>query len=165
MDMQRWQRSRGLTLVEVMVALSVLAIGVLAAMSALIAITTLENANHEELVAINVARQKLAELQTAPFVSVFAFYGPTSNAKYFTVSELEGGTGRIIFPVNSAGKLDETIVDANLGMPQDLNGNGTRTDTDVSAKYTLLPVRIHLQWNSTTGMRELDVNTMLTKLK
>ena len=155
----------GMTLVEIMIAMSVLAVGIMSVMSALISITSLENANHEELVAINIARQKLAEIQTAPFGAVFSLYGPGSSGGTFTVSQLQNGTGKIIFPVNANGKLDETIVDANLGMPQDLNGNGTSSDTDVSGSYILLPVRIQLQWSSPAGARELKLNTMLTKLK
>ncbi|HLX63123.1 MAG TPA: type II secretion system protein [Planctomycetota bacterium] len=157
-----------MTLIEVMVALAVLAIGIMGVMSALISITALENADHEELVAINIARQKFAELQAAPFASVFNYYGPSSTKGTFTVDpalNLQNGVGTITFPVNSSGNLDETVVDANMGMPMDLDGNGKSTDTNVSGTYTLLPVRINLTWTSTTGTRTINFNAMLTQLK
>jgi len=157
--------NKAMTLVEVMIALSILAIGIMSVMSALISITALENNNHSEIIAVNVARQKLVEIQTAPFGSAFALFGPGSSAATFSVDQLQGGRGRIIFPVNASGKLDETVVDANLGMPQDLNGNNLSTDTDVTGSYTVLPVRIHLQWVSTSSLGELNLNTMLAKLK
>lgn len=157
-------KRQGLTLIEVVIALVIVAVGLMGIMSALLSVSTLVNSNHDQLVAINIARQKLAEIQNATFQTTFAQYGPNSETGgNFTISQLENGSGKIIFPVNSSGKLDETVINENLGMPQDLNGNGNKIDTDVSATYTILPIRIHLQWTSSTGARELDLNTMLTK--
>jgi len=161
---------RGMTLVEVAIAMSVIAIGLMAVISAVMSMSQLSLANEEDLLALNIARQKIAELKDAPFNTVFNLYGPnssmrTSNVGALQRGTLDGGTVTIMFPVNAAGALDETVVDASLGMPQDLNGNGSSTDTDVSGSYTVLPVRIRVQWNSRTGARELNLITMLTKLK
>src|ERR1035437_370127 len=130
----------GMTLIEVMIACSVLAIGILGAMSALISVSSLETANHDDLIAINIARQKLAEIQTQSFQLIFAFYGPNGAQNTFPVAPLIDGTGTITFPTNAAGGLDETVTDVDLGMPMDLNGNGSAMDTDVSSNYVLLPI-------------------------
>ncbi len=51
-------------------------------------------------------------------------------------------------------------------MPQDLNGNGVATDTNVSGSYTLLPVGVRINWSSANGQaRVLQLNTILVKLK
>lgn len=162
--------TKGLTLLEVTVALAVMGIGLSALISATMAIDELSLSNQEQLIALNAARQKIAEMKDESFSTLFSQYGPGSSSNTFDLSTLQrgaltNGTGKIVFPVNAAGKLDETVVDTNLGMPQDLNGNGTRTDTDVSGSYTVLPVRIQITWTSRTGSRELSINTMLTKLK
>ncbi|HLX62365.1 MAG TPA: prepilin-type N-terminal cleavage/methylation domain-containing protein [Planctomycetota bacterium] len=166
---QRYMR-RGMTILEVLVAMAVLAVGLMAVISAIMSTSELSLANQEELLAVNVVRQKLAEIKDTPFISIFSQYGPGTPNATVDVSSLQAGTLQngvlnIVFPVNAAGRLDETVVDAELGMPQDLNGNGVSTDTDVSSTYTVLPVRIHVQWTSRTGARELSLNTMLTKLK
>jgi prepilin-type N-terminal cleavage/methylation domain-containing protein len=157
-------RDSGMTMIEVMMALAVISIAIMGVMSAMSSISVLVDANHDELTALNIARQKLSEIQSTPFSTVFNQFGPNQSARYFTVSALQQGTGQIIFPVNSSGGLDETVVDPYFGMPMDLNGNGA-ADTNVSGSYTILPIRIYIQWNSTTGMRELKLNTLLSKLK
>ena len=156
---------RGMTLIEVMIACCVLAIGILGAMSALISVSSLETANHDDLIAINIARQKLSEIQTQSFQLIFAFYGPNGAQNTFPVAPLIDGTGTITFPTNASGSLDETVTDVDFGMPMDLNGNGTAADTDVSSTYVLLPIRITIKWNSSVGARTMILNTMLAKTK
>lgn len=160
---------KGMSLLEVMIAMSVLAVGIMAGMSAQMSITELTLANQEDLLAINIARQKLAELKDAPFSSLFSSYGPNSGAQTVDVSSLQsgalpGGTVTITFPVDNAGKLNETVIDSAMGMRMDLNGDGATNSSDVSGSYKVLPLRITVQWNSRTGTRQLSLNTLLTKL-
>ncbi|MEI6233366.1 MAG: prepilin-type N-terminal cleavage/methylation domain-containing protein [Planctomycetota bacterium] len=155
----------GMTLIELMVAMSILAIGILGSMSALISISALETANHDDLIAVNISRQKLAEIQTQSFQTIFTFYGPNGAQNSFPVTPLPNGTGKLVFPTNAAGALDETINDTDLGMPMDLNSNGSASDTDVSTSYKLLPLRIEISWDSSVGRREFKLNTMMVQTK
>jgi hypothetical protein len=154
-----------LTLIEVMIAMCVLTVGIMGAMSALMSISTLETANHDDLIAINIARQKLSEIEAQPFDTLFFFYGPNGSQSTFPVSPLGDGVGMIVFPTNAAGNLDETITDVSMGMPADLDGDGNASNTNVSTTYKLLPMRITIMWNRSVGIRTLNLNTMLAKTK
>jgi len=152
-------------MLEVLIAVAVAAIALMGTLTAIASIMRLTDSNHEQSLALNIARQKLAELQIAPFQSAFALFGPGSPANSSSVAQLDSGTVKFVFPVNESGKLDETVIDEQMGMPSDLNGNGNATDRDVSTTYNLLPVRIQLTWKSPNGPREMSLNTVLTKMK
>ena len=152
-------------MLEVMIALMLVSVALVGILAAISSAMSLADSNHEQMLALNVARQKLSEIQAAPFQTLFAQYAPGMASNTFSVSNLESGSGKFIFPVNGANRLDETVVDEALGMPRDLNGNGKATDTNVSTTYTLLPVRIQVQWATPGGQRELNLNTMLVQLK
>jgi prepilin-type N-terminal cleavage/methylation domain-containing protein len=113
---------RGMTLVEIVIALAILSIGLLALVSSIVSTMTTLDVNREETLAMNAARQKIAELENATFgnvttnTTVFASYNiqtspyaanGTNNP--FTVPGLPDGEGTVIFPVNGSGNLDETI--------------------------------------------------------
>ena len=169
----------GMTLIEVMIAAMVLAIGIMSAMSALISVSTLETANHDDLIAISVAKQKLAEIQTQKFQTVFSFYGPNGQQNKFDVYPLPEGQGKIEFPTNPAiadNALPDTSISytlsemvnnsglaTDLGMPMDLDGDGLASKTDVTTTYVLLPMRITITWNSSVGPRSMKLCTMLVK--
>ena len=63
--------------------------------------------------------------------------------------------GRIYFPEDSYfGGLSESYSDPDFGMSngRDLNGDGVIQEDPIdSDSYTILPVRIALQWESSTG--------------
>lgn len=160
-----FRRAAGFTMLETMIALFVAAVALMGLLSAISSIMRLTDSNHQQITAVNIARQKLSDLQNASFQTVFAAYGPSSDRNKSTVKDLEGGTCKYIFPANSAGKLDETVVDAELGMPQDLNGDGDAADTDVSTSYKVLPVRVQITWDTPNGTREVKLNTMLITYK
>lgn len=152
-------------MLEVLIAFAVAAVALMGTLSAIASIMQLTDSNREQAMALNVARQKLAELQIAPFHTTLEQFGPASTANSTSFLQLDGGTIKFIFPINASGKLDETMVDELMGMPMDLNGNGNSTDTNVSTNYCLLPVRIQLTWKSPNGSREMSLNTLLVKMK
>jgi len=48
-----------------------------------------------------------------------------------------------------------------LGMPRDLNGDSIIDKYDHAKDYTLLPVRIRIEWKGRAGPREFELYTML----
>lgn len=156
---------KGFTMLEIMIALFVGAVAIMALLSAMSSIMRLTDSNHQRITAVNIARQRLSELQNSSFQTIYSTYGPSSSFNKSTFTDLDGGTCQYIFPSNSAGQLDETVVDADLGMPQDLNGNGTAADTNVSTTYKVLPVRVLITWNTIDGPKEIKLNTMLVSYK
>jgi hypothetical protein len=58
-------------------------------------------------------------------------------------------------------QLREDVVDAGLGMPRDLDGDGVIDGADHEANYTLLPIRVRVQWRGVSGVRTFDLETVL----
>ena len=58
-------------------------------------------------------------------------------------------------------ELREDYVDAELGMPADLDGVPGIDDDDHSGDYRILPVRVQVQWSGVSGTRTLAVETVL----
>ena len=129
----------GMTLVEVAIALGVLAVGICGVVTGMVSTMTSVDSNRLQKYALNCARQKLAEMQDyVPFNDgkgngVFFQYGPVpapgnpASAPYtFRISRPDRPynandptsymTGTIMFPVNASNNLDETVTFANLGM-------------------------------------------------
>ena len=119
--------SQGMTLVEVLIAVSFLAVGLLGLLLTITSALTLNQVNREETLALNAAREKVSEMQNADeFSNIYGIYSVAPD-ETFEVDGLPDSVGTIIFP-ESGGVLMEDIDDPELGMPRDLNGD-TTTDT------------------------------------
>jgi prepilin-type N-terminal cleavage/methylation domain-containing protein len=183
---------RGMTLVEVMIALAVLSVGILAIVSAIISSMTTIDHNREETLALNACKQKIAEMEDATFNNLFGDYNiqpsgaVSSNGKNpFTVTSLPNAVGVVIFPVGNDGKLSETALTTTIsgesvsivnmgGGKVDINGNNTPTTAGVGGEtgisgtpgaYSALPVRVRVRWTGVTGAKEVNYNTVLIKLR
>lgn len=178
---------RGVTLVEMMVALAILSIGLLGLCSAIISNMTTIDHNREEVLAMNAIRRQLATLEAhTPFdSSTGAGLVQTYANANFAVPELNGATGRIIMPLTGGGVLGETVTSVTvpnidgvnraeslttLGMPMDLNFDNDATDASVANNaYKIVPVRLRVQWHSATSQpgrpHEVVFNTVLGQLK
>lgn len=184
---------RGVTIVEMMIALAILSIGLLGLCSAIISNMTTIDHNREEVIAMNAIRRQLTLLEMTSFNTVPAG-GSTAEVPgvvqafgnvNFAVPELNGATGRVIMPTTGGGILNETMtaitvqnIDglgrseslATLGMPMDINFDNDPNDTAVAnTAYQIVPVRIRVQWHSPTSQpgrpHEVVFNTVLGKLK
>jgi hypothetical protein len=60
-------------------------------------------------------------------------------------------------------ELREDVVDTDLGLPRDLNGDGAIDGADHSADYRILPVRVTVSWTGQNGVRSMDFVTVLTE--
>ena len=74
----------------------------------------------------------------------------------FTLIEI-GGSGTVTVIV------DETATVPELGLPRDLDGDGSASSSDVTASYALLPVRIDVTWPNSFGNRTQTLFTLLSE--
>lgn len=112
---------------------------------------------------------KAAELEAVPFRTLFSRYnasphddpqGPfTAPGPWFEAPGLDPigpKPGRIEFPVDGIGQLNETMPLVWAVMPRDLNGDSIIDAADRSSDYSFLPVRIVLEWRGALGIRRLE---------
>jgi len=154
----------GFTIVEVVMAMAMISVALLALMSTVISTMTLVEVNRQDSLAMNAARNKVAEMAAKPFDKLFSsFRGHT-----FPVAGLQRGNGanpgRVVFP-QTGNQLSETVTDRNLLMPRDLNLDGDASDNNVSTEYELLPVKIVIDWDTVQGARTIEFNIVLTNYK
>lgn len=172
-------KAGGFSLVELMVAISILTVALGAISSALVATTSLNTLNREMMIALDAAHAQAERLRGETFSEVFARYntdpgddpplpiGKASPGNTFDVPRLntrpddpDGFVGEILFPV-IGGQLREDAVDADLGMPRDLDLNTAIDSADHSNDYRLLPLRIRLEWTGENGNQAIDLVTVL----
>ena len=171
----------GLTLVEITIGCVVLVTGVLGFAQAMISLEKAQQHTRDVGRATQAARQVLEAIQAQSFAEAFRAYngtpaddpgGPgTAPGKNFSVPGLtprandpDGFVGEVIFPTppGQPGVLRENTVDPKLGMPRDLNGDGLINNlADYSTTYTILPVRVRVQWTGAGGPGAVELRTLL----
>jgi prepilin-type N-terminal cleavage/methylation domain-containing protein len=168
----------GFTLVELLVAISVMVIALCATASTVVTTGALNRQSHETAVARKAAESMLEALRNTAFATVFAQYnsapdddplGPgTAPGPNFAVKGLKpiagapgGVAGRIFFPA-AGPDLRENVVDATLGMPRDLTGDGLQDGFDHASDYRVLPVRVRVSWTGPSGPRFVELQTLLS---
>lgn len=170
----------GMTLVELSVSVVVLVVAVGSTLGAISSFAGLEHANRETAVAVMAARGTLEALQAEAFGDVFARFnadpgddplGPgTGPGPGFAVPGLEpwagdadGLVGEILFPTpaGAPGSLREDLVDADFGMPRDLDADGLSDALEHADDHVVLPVRVRVAWRGTSGERFLELQTLL----
>ncbi len=173
-------RRAGFTLIEVVVSAVVLVIGCLGLSAAITSGSQLTQLNGQRMVAHQAARAKLEELENASFSQVFALYNRnaaddpggagTAPGADFAVDGLnaaagdaDGFAGEVIFPtVGDLGlQLCETVADARLGMPRDLDASGSINAGALSGGPVVIPVRVRVRWRGPRGASTLDLETVL----
>ncbi len=173
-------KEAGFGLVEVMVALAIIAVGVVGLLAALLPAIQLSDTSRETTVAMNAAREMIAIIDRSwSFDDTFAMYNKDSNddpdgagtapGPGFIVEDLsaqpgdaDGFVGRISFPVTGAALREDTM-NPELGMPRDLNGDGVVDAADHSGDYIILPVTVIIEWQGAAGLRSTEISTLLTE--
>jgi type II secretory pathway component PulJ len=153
----------GIALVEILVALSLLAIGFLSLVATLAQNARLQRITHEKHLAVLGAESILEDLRRADFRELVAEYG--GSKRHFDLvglspqsGDADGRVGRILFV------LDETATDSvaqAFELPRDLNGDGDALDASVKADYRILPVRIQVDWHGAGGNSTIEVRAVL----
>jgi len=165
--------------VELMLAITVVVIGVGATLGAISSFARLEESNRESMQATLAARRVLEDLQNENFSQVFALYNETAiddplgvaaPGANFAVTGLneqqgdaDGVAGRVVFPLDPAnpGILREDFNSPDDGFPRDLNADGAIDALDHSMDYEILPVRVRIEWRGASGNRVLELQTVL----
>jgi hypothetical protein len=169
---------------EVMIASVVLVVGILGMVGSLAASIKLVETNQETVLAHQAARGVAERMQNGNFAQVFATYNSnqaddpagfgTAPGASFDVRGLRvpsghghapvagARVGSILFPViPGTSTLSESLVDRELGMPRDLNGDGVITPGAMPGTYLVLPVKITVRWEGAGGTRSLSFNNLL----
>lgn len=143
---------------------------------ALVKVSRIEPLNRDRAFAVEAATRVSELMRSVPFDEVYARFnadptddpvtGSSPGAGFVArglglrAGDPDGMVGEILFPA-IAGELREDVVDVQLGMPRDLNGDGAQDAFDHAADYDVLPVRIHLEWSGPSGDMEFDLVTTL----
>ncbi len=170
-----YRLSGGFTLVEIVVVLAILTVGLGFMVQTISAVNRLAPVNRESARAVDAARAMVEEMRAANFVDAFAMYNAdpaddpagagTAPGMGFVAfglgvrtNDVDGRVGSIEYPT-IGDEVREDVVDASLGMPRDLNGDGVIDALDHSGDYEILPFRVRLDWTGATGARSLVVHT------
>lgn len=170
----------GFTLLEGMIAFTMLCIAMVGVLSTMVETKALRVATRETMLASQAAQGVLDDMSAQDFAQLFALYNAdpaddpggngTAPGNAFDVrgltprrGDFDGMVGSIEFP-GGPGALLESAVDPGLGMPHDLNSDGVIDGNDHSASYTLFPVRVRVEWLSEGGERAIEFTTALADL-
>lgn len=171
----------GFTLVEVLVAVLVLVCALTAFTRSLLGTVQLGRANRESALATEGARAVIESFYATEFDQVFALYNattaddPIANAPGpdFDVDGLaprdddpDGRVGKVRFPtilVGGVEQLREDVVEPELGMPRDLDGDGVIDAGDRAADYRVLPVEVRVAWQGRSGPKEIVLRTVVAR--
>jgi type II secretory pathway pseudopilin PulG len=166
-----------MTLIEVMLALSILVFAALAFSQALVSASRSTNTTRESAIPEQAARQVLETMQAVEFAKIFATYDqePTNDpngdgtapGSTFVVDGLDvlpadadGAVGEVLFPETDPGVLREDFQQPRLSMPRDLNADGIIDAADHSGDYRLLPGIVRVSWRESNG-RPTRIKTIL----
>lgn len=170
-------RTAGFALIEILISCTVFVLVAGAVVTTVVASNALNDANRETALAAQAAESALERLKGTTFGQAFARFnateaddpaGVSSPGNTFAVGGLalraddgDGMVGRIEFPGDGV-ELREDVEDADLGLPRDIDRDGEVDDLDHAASYTILPVRVVLEWRGINGNRQLELVTVLT---
>ncbi len=150
-------------------------------MSSLVASISLKATNRETHLARLAAQSALDRIRGETFANAFRLFNAnpaddpgiagSAPGNSFVVPGLspqpgdpDGRVGEILFPGNG-NTLREDTVDAGLGLPRDLDGDGIVDAADHAANYVLLPVRVRLRWRGETGNRQIEFVSTIVNLQ
>lgn len=170
----------GFSMVDLAMALFVLMIGLSALLRSVVGSARLGQVNRDTAAATLAVRGIIEQLSGEDdFALVFARYntvtaddpvGPDpSPGSGFAVeglspdpSDPDGLVGELLFPTAAGAPAVLSEVSPGFpGLPRDLDLDGDPATPDVTADYELLPVLVRLRWRSPSGVRTMQVLTLL----
>ncbi|MCB9914131.1 MAG: hypothetical protein H6828_03150 [Planctomycetes bacterium] len=136
---------------------------------------------NEQQLAVEAARGVIEDMHKTDFYDVFWKFNDdpaddlngegTAPGAHFAVPGLrpraddeDGFVGEILMPVKQR-PLREDVVDEDLGLPRDLNGDLRIDDADHAQDYIILPVIVRLRWRGAGGDCEFKLCTMLADIR
>ena len=163
---------------EISIAMAVVLIAIGGALSSISVTSTLAEASKESNRAYAAAAGVVELMRGEQFGDVFVLYNSvgaddpdgvdTAPGDAFDVLGLEplpndpdGRVGSILFPCFDANpgalREDHTL----LGRALDLDVDGAIDQDDKSGSYVLLPVEVRVEWQSASGPRSVEIQSVL----
>ena len=174
LEARRGRRStkRGTSLLEVVVAITFLVIGLLSLTSTSLAAHVLHRVDAERQLAQQSLTQAVSELRAFAVAQresggwALAMTTQYAPGHTFDIEGLDPWTGEA-----SCGSItlitDENTRDADLGLPlglpRDLNNDGSDVDFDVSGSARLLPAIVRVRWEGLNGQQEIEQGLYLSE--
>lgn len=167
-------RRAGFTLIEVMLAMAIVAFALLGLVSLITSSSRVQDESSSRTRAYNAVRKVIEEMRGLPLADVYPTYRSGGTiGDTFAVDEIpknpagvNGAQGRILFPEAGGGLTEspaDAILAAELGMPKDLNRDGDVVDTGLST-YAILPVKIVVEWAQPGGkLSKVEVVTFIAE--
>lgn len=161
----RRRESAGFTLVEIGLAMTILLVALMAMGASTLRMSSLRRQNRERAVAQNAIRALSEQIHatsdnlrrtsndwSGDLITALSPGGQVGDS--FAIQDLNAQIGE-----DSVGSIqiitDETLTDAalgfELGMPRDLDGDGSVDNTDVSGTARILPVVVRARWRGVSG--------------
>jgi type II secretory pathway pseudopilin PulG len=167
-----------LTLLELMFGMAVLAVGLAGYARTVSMSMVAANASREATLASQAGRQIIESMRSQTYDEIFARYnsstaddpalGASPGANFAIpgldaqAGDVDGFPGEISFPVGNGGlDLRESVVDAKLGMPSDLNGDTVIDAANHAGDYQKLPVLVRVRWSGAGGEGQVEFQTVL----
>ncbi len=172
-------RRGGLTLVEVMIALTVISVAVYMLSSTITAAMMHSSARKERTLAVESAMNTLEHMRAAPFKDLFVLYndnpdddpdgpgtapGSTFNTPGLTPRNGTRAVGFIMLPVLE-GDLRENLNIPELSLPRDLNGDLVIDGLDHAEDYTVLPIQVLVEWTGSSSEGHLLISSMFSAVQ
>ena len=181
---------RGFSVLEMSLAVTVVAFGALGAMSLTLSASKLDQGNRRSGAAVSAVRQVVERLESIPFEEVFARFNTDPSDDPFGSGTAEGGKFyfvygenddlkpvidprfadgivfevTITFPVDGDGKLVEGESPLANGLPTDLdNKDGVESGKDVADSYAVLPMRVDVAWEGQSKTQRIRFHRLLTR--
>ncbi|TXH27914.1 MAG: prepilin-type N-terminal cleavage/methylation domain-containing protein [Elusimicrobia bacterium] len=165
--MRMENRSRGLTLTEVVIASAVIAVATAAVMKYFTRIGTTIYQSRTKQVATTLAREKLEALQRFPYYrlrpwtdSTRATHGPT-GIRYDSIMgapEMINVGGVKYFRMLSVQKVKKDPAGPNLiDLLDDVSGGGTQLATPYYQDTGLKRINVYVAWQTSRGWRQIQV--------
>jgi len=150
--------TRGFTLVEIAIAVTLLTIGFLGFGALCVTnARTFDLADQESLV-LNAMRDQAEKMRNTPFAQIASTYQNYTS----TFGPPVNGTLTVTIFLNETVNTGDSL---KFGLPRDLNGDGDSIDTNVAADYTLLPAKVAVSWTNLLGSHSEALYLMFAKEK
>lgn len=149
---------KGFSLLEMMLALSILSIALAAMIDSMVSTGKLESVLRDKRIVRDGINRVINDMRSCDFATM-----TTTFATSFDITDIRPQTGQahvgtVTFYTDETGAGMTPDDMASLGFPRDLNANGNATDTDVT-NYVILPAKIEVKWNSGSDQDQIGYSS------
>ena len=165
----------GMTILEILITMVVLLIAVLGTLGSISSFAVLGDSSRETNLAYLEAQRMIERMQSGVFREVFVRFNDTTaddpaggvspgsdfDVPGLNVQEGDPAGKPVRTPPAQPGSLFEFTNDADLGLPRDLNADGVVDLANHADDYTILPVRVRVEWQGQSGNRFIELQTYM----